>query len=105
MSYGTLLGDVEALSVAIQDDKVTARKKAAEKLSDLLQNPTVISILSNQTILNDNRNKSNAGASNSNFTWNNLYRATFRYMLREAEKLQKDTARTARESISSLSQG
>ena len=104
MSYGSLLGDIEAISVAIQDDKVTARKKAADKLSDLLRNPTIISILCNQTALSDKTNSSTRNSTN-NFTWNNLYRATFRYMLKEAEKLQKDKIKTARESPSSQSQG
>ena len=105
MSYGNILGEVEAISIAIQDEKVTARKKAADKLSDLLQNPTIISVLCNQTVLSDAKNNSNAGNSNTNFTWNNLYRATFRYMLKEAEKLQKDKIKTARESPFSQSQG
>ena len=47
---------------------------------------------------------SHKGTNQSTFTWNNLYRATFRYMIKEAEKLQKDTIRNARESPS-LSQG
>jgi hypothetical protein len=105
MSYGSLLGDIEAISVAIQDDKVTARKKAADKLSDLLRNPTIISILCNQTALSDNTNNSSIRNSTNSFTWNNLYGATFRYMLKEAEKLQKDKIKTARESPSSQSQG
>ena len=105
MSYGSLLGDIEAISVAIQDDKVTARKKAADKLSDLLHNPTIISILCNQTALSENTNNSKTKNSTNTFTWNNLYRATFRYMLREAEKLQKDKIKMARESPSSQSQG
>ena len=101
MSYGQILGDLEAISIAIQDDKITIRKKASDKLSDLLQNPSVIALLCNQTTLTEN---SNTGNGKSNFTWNNLYRATFRYMLKEAEKLQKDTFRNARESPS-LTQG
>ena len=101
MSYGTILGELEAISSAVQDDKVTIRKKAADKLSDLLQNPSVIALLCNQTKLRDNSHK---GTNQSTFTWNNLYRATFRYMIKEAEKLQKDTIRNARESPS-LSQG
>ena len=105
MSYGNILGEVEAISLAIQDEKVTARKKAADKLSDLLQNPTIISVLCNQTILSDAKNNSSARDGNTNFTWNNLYRATFRYMLKEAEKLQKDKIKTARESPFSQSQG
>ena len=104
MSYGTILGDLEAISVAIQDEKVTTRKKAADKLSDLLQNPTIVSLLCNQTVLSDSTTKANA-ANNSYFTWNNLYRATFRYMLKEAEKLQKDISRSSGAHASSLSQG
>ena len=85
MSYAKILGDLEAISVAIQDDKVTARKKAADQLNSLLQNPNIISLLCNQTTLNDNSSNTPTHNSGSNFTWNNLYRATFRYMLKEAE--------------------
>ena len=98
MSLGSILGDLEAISIAIQDDKVTTRKKASDKLCDLLQNPNVVALLSNQTILSENSNKNSSSNSKNIFTWNNLYRATFRYMLKEAEKLQKDTIRNARES-------
>ena len=98
MSYGTILGDLEAISVAIQDDKVNARKKAADQLNSLLQNPTIISLLCNQTTINDN--SSNTQNSGSNFTWNNLYRATFRYMLKEAEKLLKDNNKIPKEPMS-----
>ena len=80
-------------------------KKAADKLSDLLQNPSIIAILCKQTVLSDNTKNSNARNSTDNFTWNNLYRATFRYMLREAEKLQKDKIKNARESPSLHTQG
>ena len=105
MSYGSLLGEIEAISVSIEDDKVTTRKKAADKLSDLLQNPTIITILCNQTVLSDNTNNRNTKNSTNDFTWNNLYRATYRYMLKEAEKLQKDKIKTAREALPSQSQG
>ena len=101
MGYGTILGELEAISTAIQDEKITTRKKSADKLGDLLQNPNVIVLLCNQTKQSDNSNKE---TSKSTFTWNNLYRATFRYMLKEAERLQKDTIRSARESPS-ISQG
>ena len=98
MSFGAILGDLEAISIAIQDDKITVRKKASDKLCDLLQNSNVIALLCNQTTLLENSNKSSAGTNKNTFTWNNLYRATFRYMLKEADKLQKDTIRNARES-------
>ena len=90
MAHATLLGDLEAISVAIQDDKVTARKKAADRLNDLLQNSNIISILCKQTAINDNNNQSSKESNCSSFTWNNLYRAAFRYLLKEADKLQKD---------------
>ena len=100
MSYGKILGDLEAISVAIQDDKVNARKKAADQLNSLLQNPNIISLLCNQTTLNDNSSNTPTHNSWSNFTWNNLYRATFRYMLKEAEKLLKDNNKIPKEPMS-----
>ena len=100
MSYGKILGDLEAISVAIQDDKVNARKKAADQLNSLLQNPNIISLLSNQTTLNDNSSNTPTHNSGNNFTWNNLYRATFRYMLKEAEKLLKDNNKIPKEPMS-----
>ena len=102
MSYGTILRELEAISSAVQDDKVTIRKKAADKLSDLLQNPSVIALLCNQTKLRDSSHK---GTNQSTFTWNNLYRATFRYMLKEADKLQKDQEKSSKGFAFSQSQG
>ena len=90
---GTMLGDLEAICSALQDDKVTIRKKAADKLNDLLQNPSVISLLNHQTksIVNFSPDLGNGRP----FTWDNLYRATFRFMLKEAEKLQRDNEKNA----------
>ncbi len=101
MSYGTLLGDLEAISVAIQDDKITARKKAADRLNDLLQNANIVSLLCKQTVISDN----SKGTNGSSFTWNNLYRATFRYLLKEADRLQKDNYKSNKAAVSSQSQG
>ena len=100
-----ILGVLYRGTLPPQNDKVTTRKKAADKLSDLLQNPTIITILCNQTVLSDNTNNRNTKNSTNDFTWNNLYRATYRYMLKEAEKLQKDKIKTAREALPSQSQG
>ena len=105
MSCGTLLGDLESIAASLQDDKVTVRKKAADKLNDLLQNATVISLLCNQTIACSNSNESAKGLGGSLFTWNNLYRATFRYMLKEADKLQKDQEKSSKGFAFSQSQG
>ena len=105
MSCGTLLGDLEAIAASLQDDKVNVRKKAADKLNDLLQNATVISLLCNQTIACSNSNESGNGLGRSLFTWNNLYRATFRYMLKEADKLQKDQEKSSKGFAFSQSQG
>ena len=103
--HGTILGDLEGISSDLQDDKVTIRKKAADKLNDLLQNSSVIGLLNHQTntVANSNNNPSGSPGSCAGdvgggriFTWNNLYRAAFRFMLKEAEKLQRECGKNGK---------
>ena len=90
---GDLLEQVRSICSQLDDSKITARKKAEEHLTHLLNNQSLLVRL-------DNVSKDGTA---SDWKWPDVYRTTFGYLKKEVDKIiddmskEKKTAVTTRE--------